>query len=77
MKLLTELLTRLNLLPQEATLSKREREVLSLMKEGLLNKQIADKLDINEQTVKNHVTHIYTKLRVGKGNKRVEAIGRI
>jgi len=75
MKLLTKLLTRIGLLPQPI-LSKREREILYLMRYGHRNKEIATFLGISEQTVKNHISHIYSKLRVGKGNKRIEAIGR-
>ena len=43
-------------------LSKREREVLSLISEGYDNIEIAEKLFIAEQTVKNYVSVIYTKL---------------
>lgn len=43
-------------------LSKREREVLSLISEGFDNLEIADRLFIAEQTVKNYVSVIYTKL---------------
>jgi len=43
-------------------LSKREREVLSLISEGFDNLEIAEKLFIAEQTVKNYVSVIYTKL---------------
>lgn len=47
-----------------ATLSLREREVLSLVVRGRMNKQIADELGIHERTVKLHRTGITTKLRV-------------
>lgn len=46
------------------TLTPREREVLSEVVQGLLNKQIADRLGITERTVKLHRTAITTKLRV-------------
>ena len=45
------------------TLSKREREVLSLVAEGNSNKLISAHLDISDRTVKNHLTNIMTKLR--------------
>jgi DNA-binding NarL/FixJ family response regulator len=35
-----------------------------LLAEGLLNKQIADRLAIQERTVKAHVTAIFEKLKV-------------
>lgn len=45
-------------------LSGREKEILQLMAEGLDNKEIAKKLFIAEQTVKNYVSVIYSKLGV-------------
>jgi two-component system nitrate/nitrite response regulator NarL len=47
-----------------ATLTEREREVISLVGEGLRNKQIADRLFISEGTVRNHLTTIFGKLEV-------------
>jgi FixJ family two-component response regulator/signal transduction histidine kinase/ABC-type uncharacterized transport system substrate-binding protein len=47
-----------------ASLSNREREVLHLVLQGRLNKQIAADLGIHERTVKLHRTHITTKLGV-------------
>jgi FixJ family two-component response regulator len=47
-----------------ATLSSREREVLTHVLLGKLNKQIAADLDINERTVKLHRTNITRKLGV-------------
>jgi NarL family two-component system response regulator LiaR len=52
-------------------LTDREREVLSLMIEGLNNKQIAVKLIIGLSTVKSHVSNILTKLGV---ESRTEAV---
>lgn len=46
------------------SLTEREREVLRLVVQGLLNKQIAAELGIHERTVKLHRTHITTKLAV-------------
>jgi len=45
-------------------LSAREIEVLSLIVEGLANKEIAYRLNIAEHTVKNHVKNILAKLGV-------------
>ncbi len=45
-------------------LSKREIEVMRLIADGLLNKQIAARLQLAEQTVKFHVTSITRKLRL-------------
>jgi len=52
------------------TLTKREYEVLTLIAEGLNNREIAEKLFISEKTVKNHVSNIFKKLDV---NDRVQA----
>ena len=45
-------------------LTRREREVLGLLAEGLPNRQIAARLGIGEKTVKAHVTHVMEKLGV-------------
>ena len=42
-------------------LTSREKEICSLMVEGLTNKQIADRLYISEGTVKNYISNIYDK----------------
>lgn len=47
-----------------ASLSSREREVLTLMTEGLGNAQIAERLSISEKTVRNHVSNVFDKLGV-------------
>ena len=50
--------------PAFASLSSREREVLTLMADGLGNAQIADRLSISEKTVRNHVSNLFDKLGV-------------
>ena len=45
-------------------LTKREKEVLLLLAKGHNNKTIADELFITEQTVRNHVSMIYSKIGV-------------
>lgn len=45
-------------------LTRREMEVLVLVSEGMFNKEIADKLDISERTVKNHISSIFRKIDV-------------
>lgn len=47
-----------------ARLTEQQYRVLALLGEGLLNKQIADRLTIQERTVKAHVTAIFEKLGV-------------
>jgi two-component system nitrate/nitrite response regulator NarL len=55
-------------------LTPREQEVMSFVKEGLSNKQIASLLGIRDATVKNHVHSILGKLRV---RRRGEAAARL
>lgn len=45
-------------------LSNREREIVALVAQGYRNKEIAEKLFISEQTVKNHLHNIFDKLGV-------------
>lgn len=45
-------------------LTPRERQVLTLMGEGLNNAEIAGQLVLGEGTVKTHVNHIFTKLNL-------------
>ena len=47
-----------------ASLTEREREVVTLMSQGLRNKHIAERLGISETTVRHHLTSIFAKLGV-------------
>jgi HD-GYP domain-containing protein (c-di-GMP phosphodiesterase class II) len=47
-----------------AGLTSREVEILRLLARGLLNKEIARRLEISAKTVGNHVQHIYAKIGV-------------
>ncbi|MFB9171603.1 response regulator [Roseibium salinum] len=47
-----------------ATLTEREREILTLVAGGLSNKHVALRLDLQEKTVKHHMTRILAKLEV-------------
>src|SRR5262249_11686303 len=47
-----------------AALSKREREVLALISEGLANAEIGSQLAISEKTWRNHIWNLYDKLGV-------------
>ena len=47
-----------------ASLSPQQFRVLALVAEGLLNKQIADRLDVQERTVKAHLSAIFDRLGV-------------
>ncbi|HEV8319960.1 MAG TPA: helix-turn-helix transcriptional regulator [Vicinamibacterales bacterium] len=50
--------------PSPAVLSPRERQIASAVAEGMSNRDIASALGITEQTVKNHLTAIFTKMKV-------------
>jgi RNA polymerase sigma factor (sigma-70 family) len=52
------------------SLTKREREILRLVAEGLTNEEIGKKIFISEKTVKTHLTNIFDKLKV---NNRFKA----
>jgi DNA-binding NarL/FixJ family response regulator len=49
---------------REPMLSDREKEIVQLIAQGFRNKEIAEKLFISEQTVKNHLHNIFDKLGV-------------
>lgn len=64
---LLERYRRYGLKPEDTTfspLTDREMEILELIIEGLSNKEIAFRLNISQQTVKNHVTSILAKLNL-------------
>ena len=52
-------------------LTDRESEVLTLMAEGMDNREIAARLQVSAKTVANHVSHVLTKLQA---RDRVEAV---
>jgi DNA-binding NarL/FixJ family response regulator len=54
-------------------LTERERQVLQLTARGMANKQIAAALDISENTVKFHLSSLYTKLGVTSRTEAVRA----
>ena len=45
-------------------MTKREIQVLKLVTNGMLNKEIAIRLRISEKTVKNHISNIFKKIDV-------------
>ncbi len=56
-------------------LSDREKEIYSLLLEGLRNREIADHLQISENTVKFHLKNLYGKLGVTNRSKAITIIG--
>lgn len=51
-------------------LTAREQQILSILVQGRSNKEIGNKLELSEKTIKHHLTNILQKLRV---RNRVEA----
>jgi DNA-binding NarL/FixJ family response regulator len=49
---------------ERSDLSSREREIVALVAQGYRNKEMAEKMFISEQTVKNHLHNIFDKLGV-------------
>src|SRR5882724_6666665 len=49
---------------ERSPLSTREREIVGLVAQGYKNKEMAEKMFISEQTVKNHLHNIFDKLGV-------------
>ncbi len=56
-----------------SVLTPREEEVLTLLSQGFANKEIADKMSVSYETVRDHLKHIYEKLHV---HSRTEAVAR-
>src|ERR1035437_8700431 len=49
---------------ERSPLSERQREIVAMVAQGLKNKEMAEKMFISEQTVKNHLHNIFDKLGV-------------
>lgn len=56
------------------SLTKRERELLDLLAEGYLYKEIGDKLALSIETVRTYIRSIYTKLHV---HSRTDALNKL
>lgn len=75
--LVPELARRLNTLRLGPAITPREREILALIASGRANKEIAAALEVSEDTVKRHVSHILEKLDVNdRAQATAEAIRR-
>ena len=59
--------------PIREVLSNRQQQILELISQGFLNKEIAAQLNLAEGTIKVQINRIYNKLEV---NNRVEAVNK-
>ena len=66
-----KLLTSMNAPQSDDELSAREMDVLKLLVAGASNKMIAAQLNLSENTIKSHLSHIFGKLQV---QSRAEAV---
>lgn len=72
--LLPQLLSRVDTAASAGpTLSRRERQVLEQLAQGLSNKEIAEALYLGEETVKSHLSRLYAKL---EATDRRDAVAR-
>ncbi|MDD2320314.1 MAG: response regulator transcription factor [Geobacteraceae bacterium] len=55
----------------DASFSRKEREIVILISQGLMNREIADRLCISEQTVKTHISRIFRKVNVSRRSQLV------
>jgi two-component system, NarL family, response regulator DevR len=58
-----------------ATLSPQEHRVLALVAEGLTNKEVADKLRLSDNTVKNYLVTVFEKLQVKRRSQAAALYG--
>lgn len=66
-----------DVLERLATLTPQQFRVLQMLRQGLLNKQIAYELAVSETTVKAHVTEVLRKLGVNSRTQAVIEMGKI
>lgn len=56
---------------KELGITQREHEILTLIAEGLSNREIGERLFVSENTVKTHSSRLFDKMSV---NRRVQAV---
>jgi DNA-binding CsgD family transcriptional regulator len=60
--------------PEIAQLSERERQVLQLLAQGKIYKEIADLLGVSQNTVHSYIRRVYEKLHV---HSKMEAVAKL
>ena len=66
-----------NMARRFASLTPQQQRVLQMLRQGMLNKQIAHELDVGETTVKAHVSEILRKLNVASRTQAVIEMSKI
>ncbi|MFZ5626313.1 MAG: response regulator [Bacillota bacterium] len=64
MEKISHMMTRLQEQQLLQQLTRRERDILGMVAQGLTNREIGERLFISEKTVKNHLTHLFKKIGV-------------
>ncbi len=59
---------------QKYRLSRRETQILKLISDGMLNRDIAERLNLSIQTIETHRKHIHQKLQV---SSRIDLINKV
>lgn len=65
---------RLSGIDKPSYISKRERDILQLLKEGNSNKEIASRLSLSEQTVKSHLSKLFKKFNVSSRSQLISIL---
>jgi DNA-binding NarL/FixJ family response regulator len=60
--------------PVQTMLTARQRQILELIREGLSNKEIAQRLSLGTSTVKNHVHGLLSRLQVGRRSEAAAGV---
>ncbi|MFD0917224.1 response regulator [Pseudahrensia aquimaris] len=66
-----------DILKRVTTLTPQQKRVLSMISQGLLNKQIAYELDVSEATIKAHVSAVLQKMNVDSRTQAVIRLSRL
>lgn len=70
-RLVSKLVNYSGSIPAAPALTNRQREILSLLKQGLDNQSIARRMNLSVKTIENHLTRLYRQLNV---QSRLEAV---
>ncbi|MGI8427466.1 MAG: response regulator transcription factor, partial [Actinomycetota bacterium] len=63
--------------PRLSRLSPTEERVLDLVAEGLTNRQIGERINLSDKTIKNYVSSILQKLQVARRSEAASYVTRV